>query len=149
MVWHVESQNAPITVCVLGKGRKRVFESQCCGKRHSQNQKHQKPLLFPFFPFFFKMKTIVKLRKRIQIHIKVSKWIVFNKKQQTAMTHFKYHCNCNTTYRVSQKNLATISLKVSIGGWGVSRSSPAISQFVSAQFQLHRACHKLLAREIP
>ena len=52
-------------------------------------------------------------------------------------------------YRVSQKNLATISLKVSVGGWGVSRSSPAISQFVSAQFQLHRACHKLLAREIP
>ena len=68
---------------------------------------------------------------------------------QLVLCNRKWACMVCAIYRVSQKNLATISLKVSVGGWGVSRSSPAISQFVSAQFQLHRACHKLLAREIP
>ena len=49
MVWHVECQNTPITVCA---GRKRVFESQCCGKG-TLKTKTPKTTPFPFFSFLF------------------------------------------------------------------------------------------------
>ena len=80
MVWHVECQNTPITVCA-GKGEKRVFESQCCGKG-TLKTKTPKTTPFPLFSFLFQDENNWTMKQsHTNLFMKVSKWIVFNKKR--------------------------------------------------------------------
>ena len=51
MVWHVEGQNTPITVCAGKKGEKGFLRVSVVEKAHSK-QKHQKPILLLLKPFF-------------------------------------------------------------------------------------------------
>ena len=86
MVWHVEGQNTPITVCAGKRERKGFFESQCCGKGSvkNQNTKNHSFSLLTFLPKHQKPTALSTIP--IQALMKVSKWIVFNNKHKTAVT---------------------------------------------------------------
>ena len=88
MVWHLKGQNTPITVCVEKKGRKGVFESQCCGKGRG---KTKTPKTAPFPLFFLSSKTPKPTTLStifIQTLYENAKMDWFNKKHKTAVTPF-------------------------------------------------------------